>query len=316
MNPIHLKTKIKIAAQILNNTLQEQLKIGAKEAPKYINRVKDEIFVKKVTAANNWYTRILGLDEVKFHQQRVVALQEKLLDVQEQRREISHQLIEIRKKSNELQEQLHKVKRQEELQRFLDLMKEETEILKKEMEMSSRFSEYDREEREIFTAFTNAVKDSHEKQRAQLEYTKYFGIILSILGSFFTFCYSTFRKQDLKRYIDERLNINVDGNTAPMLIRLKDNQKQIDALYSYMNSDSNFRTVIVNNQTEILKLLNGLSASSSNSNNNMEFLRNLQTAVYEKIQAAPAQQDPILPPVVIVGGAIVLGFLLLRSLIG
>lgn len=72
-------------------------------------------------------------------------------------------------------------------------------MLKLEQEAAQEFSECDREEREIFTAFTNAVRDSHEKQRAQLEYTKYFGIILSIVGSLLTFCYSTVKKRDLRR---------------------------------------------------------------------------------------------------------------------
>lgn len=74
-----------------------------------------------------------------------------------------------------------------------------------EKEITSTFQEYDQTERELFTAFTNAIRDSHEKQRAQLEYTKYFGLILSITGSFLAFCYSTLKKQDLKKFIEERL---------------------------------------------------------------------------------------------------------------
>lgn len=55
-------------------------------------------------------------------------MQEKLLAAQEKRRNISQQLSEIRKRSNDLQDEIHKVKRQENLQRFLELMKEETEV--------------------------------------------------------------------------------------------------------------------------------------------------------------------------------------------
>lgn len=71
--------------------------------------------------------------------------------------------------------------------------------------MNAQFQECDRAEREIFTAFTNAVRDSHEKQRAQVEYTKYFGIILSIIGSLLTFCYSSVKKHDLKRCIEQNI---------------------------------------------------------------------------------------------------------------
>lgn len=48
--------------------------------------------------------------------------------MQEKRRNISQHLQEIRKRSNDLQDQIHNVKRQENLQRFLELMKEETEV--------------------------------------------------------------------------------------------------------------------------------------------------------------------------------------------
>lgn len=51
-----------------------------------------------------------------------------MLKTQEKRREVGKQLTDIRQKSLELQDQIHKVKRQEDLQKFLDLMKEETEV--------------------------------------------------------------------------------------------------------------------------------------------------------------------------------------------
>lgn len=50
------------------------------------------------------------------------------MQTQEKRREVGRQLADIRQKSLELQDQIHKVKRQEDLQKFLDLMKEETEV--------------------------------------------------------------------------------------------------------------------------------------------------------------------------------------------
>lgn len=40
-----------------------------------------------------------------------------------------------------------------------------------------------------------------------MEYTKYFGIILSITGSFLAFVYSTLKKDQLKHMIDERLQL-------------------------------------------------------------------------------------------------------------
>lgn len=55
-------------------------------------------------------------------------MKEKLLSAQDKRRQIGYELSEIRKKSNELQDQLHKIKRQDDLERFLNLMKDETTV--------------------------------------------------------------------------------------------------------------------------------------------------------------------------------------------
>lgn len=42
---------------------------------------------------------------------------------------------------------------------------------------------YEREERELFTTLTSAVKESHEKERIQANKTKYFSIIGSVIGA-------------------------------------------------------------------------------------------------------------------------------------
>lgn len=57
--------------------VKRRLKIGAEEVPKYLNNVKvnKEVFINKVRDINNWYTRIIGLDEVRLYQDRVASLQ-------------------------------------------------------------------------------------------------------------------------------------------------------------------------------------------------------------------------------------------------
>lgn len=42
---------------------------------------------------------------------------------------MGRQLSEVRQKSMELQDEIHKVKRQEDLEKFLDLMKKETDVI-------------------------------------------------------------------------------------------------------------------------------------------------------------------------------------------
>ncbi|KAF5283110.1 hypothetical protein FQA39_LY17417 [Lamprigera yunnana] len=308
----------------ITNIINKKLRVGVAEAPKYINKVKDELIVRKVTEANKWYTKVLGLDEVQYQQQRVILLQEKLLDVQEKRREIARNLMAIRKHSNELQEQLHKVKRQDDMQLFLDLMKAETELLKEEIETTDLFNVCDREEREIFTAFTNAVKDSHEKQRAQLEYTKYFGIILSILGSFLTFCYSTFRKRDLQNYINQRLSIENGGNVMPILLQLQENQKNITSLMHYINNEKSVVSIMEQNQKHLVKLLDNSNMLNTITKNHKELLFVLN---HVSQQQAPVQQlTPQIQPQMsydsdkinfkLIGAIALCGYIVLKIIVG
>lgn len=171
--------------------------------------------------------------------------------MQEKRRNISQHLQEIRKRSNDLQDQIHNVKRQENLQRFLELMKEETEVLKLEEEINAQFQECDRAEREIFTAFTNAVRDSHEKQRAQVEYTKYFGIILSIVGSLLTFCYSTVKKHDLKRCIEENI-AKIGTIPEPLVVeQIQNTLKSLQVVAN--NAEPEIAQIIANTTMPLLK---------------------------------------------------------------
>ncbi|XP_018336366.1 coiled-coil domain-containing protein 51-like isoform X1 [Agrilus planipennis] len=185
---------------------------------------------------NNWYVNFIGLAEVKKYQDRVVQVQAQLLETQEKRREIGKLLADIRIKSTQLQDEIHKHKREDDLDKFLEVMREETEILRKEKEVARQFNEYDRTERDLFTVFTNAVRESHEKQRSQLEYTKYLGLVLSIVGSFLTFCYSSLKKHELKSFIDEKLSGYSNVDTTRLCAQcLKVAEKNHDLLKNFIS---------------------------------------------------------------------------------
>lgn len=162
-----------------------------------------------------------------------------------------------------------------------------------EEKLSRTFAESDREEREIFTAFTNAVRDSHEKQRAQLEYTKYFGIILSIIGSLLTFCYSTVKKHELQKCIEQ--NIAKLGPTVPQLITLNTSENYIDELIQ--KSTSPIVDKIQTNEkqmAEIKKLLadkSQLAAISKELKNNRKELSYIKRLIDGSSQTSKAQES-------------------------
>ena len=67
--------------------------------------------------------------------------------------------------------------------RYLVLVTQEHQVLKEERNLQEEFKFHEKSEREYFSALSNAVRDSHEKERAQAEKTKYWSILGSILGT-------------------------------------------------------------------------------------------------------------------------------------
>lgn len=55
--------------------------------------------------------------------------------------------------------------------------------MKEEIRLTDIFNIFEREERELFTTLTNAVKDSHERERIHTNKTKYISIIGSVVGA-------------------------------------------------------------------------------------------------------------------------------------
>ena len=60
---------------------------------------------------------------------------------------------------------------------------QEHQILKEERDLLTSFQVLERQERESFSQLSNAVRNSHEKERAQAEKTKYWSVIGSVIGA-------------------------------------------------------------------------------------------------------------------------------------
>lgn len=74
--------KLGLVLKSINNhsveSLRKSIRFSLSEAPSYINALKatnKELIYQKITNLNNWYTKIIGLDEVKLYQDRVSSLQ-------------------------------------------------------------------------------------------------------------------------------------------------------------------------------------------------------------------------------------------------
>ncbi len=67
--------------------------------------------------------------------------------------------------------------------KYLALVTQEHSVIKEERRLKEEFQQFEKEERENFAILSHTVRDSHEKERAQAEKTKYWSIIGSVLGT-------------------------------------------------------------------------------------------------------------------------------------
>lgn len=167
-----------------------------------------ESFVKrKFEQLLRWYEEVTGLDEVRITQNRVLEAEARFVTAQERRRDASTLVSTIQSKLKDLWAELDNTSRGEE--RYVHLITQEHSILKEERRAVQEFQRYEREERDYFAALSSAVKESHEKERAQAERTKYWSIIGSIIGTIIGIVGSSVNNQmkmkELRRLIGESL---------------------------------------------------------------------------------------------------------------
>lgn len=66
---------VKALTTAVSKAANTNLNLAVVEAPKHWNTFKEDVIYKKISDINRWYTRIIGLDEVKLYQDRVFDLQ-------------------------------------------------------------------------------------------------------------------------------------------------------------------------------------------------------------------------------------------------
>ncbi|XP_058454580.1 uncharacterized protein LOC131432364 [Malaya genurostris] len=135
----------------------------------------------KLYEAQSFYDEFSGMSEVKVAQNKVIEIQNQLQLVQERRRHILLELTLIRKQMQDIHVELQKSVRGE--HRYVELIKEEFDVIAREKEKNQIFQIVDQEERDLFAHLTSAVKTSHEKERTQANNVKYWSIIGSCVGA-------------------------------------------------------------------------------------------------------------------------------------
>merc|ERR1712029_344822 len=177
-------------------------------------------------------------------QARVVKYEKKFIETQELRRESQSKITDIQKKIKDIHLELEKTHRGED--RYLVLVTQEHQVLKDEKHLQEEFKQFEKTEREKFSKMSASVRDSHEKERAQAEKTKYWSVLGSVIGTCLGLLGATInnrmRMKELRQIVTDSTQVsNSSGassstvaiaSTAPLLTMsaLESQQKQLEAM--------------------------------------------------------------------------------------
>jgi len=213
--PLNFEEARDLAAKAVGNQKKfleekiESIKIifgGQSDAPRTPN---EEWYYKRVSFWMKRYENFVGLTEVKAAQARVVECERKFIDTQEMRREAQVKIADIQKRVKDIHMELEKTHRGED--RYLVLVTQEHQVLKEERNLQEEFKFHEKSERECFSSLSNAVRDSHEKERAQAEKTKYWSVLGSIIGTcigiFGTTINNRLRMNELRRLVSQNSSV-------------------------------------------------------------------------------------------------------------
>jgi len=151
------------------------------------------------------YEDFVGLTEVMAAQNRVLEAEKKFISSQEERRGAQREIAVNQNKLQDIHAELDRIPIGDD--KFLGLITQKHAIIKDERRLKEGFKQFEKNERENFAALSHTVRDSHEKERAQAEKTKYWSIIGSILGTmlgiFGTSVNNRMRMKELRNLVEE-----------------------------------------------------------------------------------------------------------------
>ncbi|XP_037028391.1 mitochondrial potassium channel-like [Bradysia coprophila] len=138
------------------------------------------VLQNKWTNAYTFYERVFHMDEVRQAHMKVMDLQEKLLEAQENRRMLQSKLSDIKSQLEAVHDDIMNTPRND---RYLELIKRDLQLRATDTDITEKFKWAESFERELFTHLTAAVKLSHEKEQVYATTTKYWSVIASIIGT-------------------------------------------------------------------------------------------------------------------------------------
>ncbi|XP_074646285.1 mitochondrial potassium channel-like [Tubulanus polymorphus] len=236
---------------------------AGKQKPGIVAKLVDEaVSNQKVSGIMMWYEDFIGLTDVKTAQQNVLEAERNFAEAQEKRREQQQILTQVQSKLKDIDHELDKTPRGDD--RFLELLKDQHALYRQEVTTHDKHAQHEKDERSYFTELCTAVRDSHEKERARTERTKYWSILGSMVGAFIGILGATvnnfLRNREIRklgktveRQHDEIESILVDFKNNAGIVGLSTRGKPDESVTVKLGDSSNDVSQLLQNQDKHLK---------------------------------------------------------------
>ncbi|XP_065264227.1 mitochondrial potassium channel isoform X1 [Emys orbicularis] len=199
------------------------------------------------TTVKSWWDRyeeFVGLNEVRDAQGKVTEAEKVFMVARGIVREARESIEAHQIKLKEVRDRLDRVSRED--TQYLELATLEHRLLQEEKRYRTAYLSAEESEREKFSLFSAAVRESHEKERTRAEKTKNWSIIGSVLGAIIGVLGSTYinrvRLQELKALVLEAqkgpisLQEAIKEQASSHYIQQKDLSDLIDTLRNMLEA--------------------------------------------------------------------------------
>ncbi|CAJ0933248.1 unnamed protein product, partial [Mesorhabditis belari] len=136
---------------------------------------------RRIESIVDGYEDFIGIKAVKLAQTEVMEWENRLSQAQLVRREKQADIKSVQRKLKEIHTEMDRTSRGED--RYLHLLTEEHQLIKKERALLENFEGLETGEREAFHQLSNRVRTSHEKERERVEKTKWWSVSASLIGA-------------------------------------------------------------------------------------------------------------------------------------
>ncbi|XP_005296071.2 mitochondrial potassium channel isoform X2 [Chrysemys picta bellii] len=238
-SPVPKRPETKTAVEMAMTLFHRMTEVGKVLGRNSLKRIS--------TTVKSWWDRyeeFVGLNEVRDAQGKVTEAEKVFMVARGIVREARESIEAHQIKLKEVRDRLDRVSRED--TQYLELATLEHRLLQEEKRYRTAYLSAEESEREKFSLFSAAVRESHEKERTRAEKTKNWSIIGSVLGAIIGVFGSTYinrvRLQELKALVLEAqkgpisLQEAIKEQASSHYIQQKDLSDLIDTLRNMLEA--------------------------------------------------------------------------------